>query len=39
MVFLGLLVVQYFAQRLAQYAVASVGERYLRLLRSTCSAT
>ena len=27
--FIGLLVVQYFAQRLAQFAVAWLGERYL----------
>ncbi len=32
--FLGLLVVQYVAQRASQYQVASVGERYLRELRS-----
>jgi ATP-binding cassette subfamily B protein len=34
-VFIGLLVVQYFAQRLAQFAVAWLGEKYLRLLRTT----
>ena len=35
LVFIGLLVVQYFAQRLAQFAVAWLGERYLLLLRTT----
>jgi ATP-binding cassette subfamily B protein len=34
-VFLGLLVVQYFSQRIAQLAVATLGEKYLRILRST----
>lgn len=34
-VFMVLLVVQYFAQRLAQFAVAWLGERYLLLLRNT----
>jgi ATP-binding cassette subfamily B protein len=33
--FLGLLVIQYTAQRVAQLAVATLGERYLRTLRST----
>jgi ATP-binding cassette, subfamily B, bacterial len=32
--FLGLLIIQYFAQRVAQLAVATLGERYLRILRS-----
>jgi len=35
LVFLGLLVVQYAAQRTAQYGVSLVAERYLRMLRST----
>ncbi|MEE9532856.1 MAG: ABC transporter ATP-binding protein [Acidimicrobiia bacterium] len=35
LVFIGLLVIQYFAQRLAQFAVAWLGERYLLLLRTT----
>lgn len=34
-VFMSLLVIQYFAQRLAQFAVAWLGERYLLLLRNT----
>ena len=34
-VFIGLLIIQYFAQRLAQFAVAWLGERYLLLLRTT----
>ncbi len=34
-VFLGLLVFQYVAQRIAQYAVAWVGERFLMQLRSS----
>lgn len=34
-VFLGLLVIQYFAQRLAQFSIAWLGERYLLLLRTT----
>jgi len=34
-VFLALLVVQYLAQRIGQFAVATLGERYLRTLRST----
>jgi ATP-binding cassette subfamily B protein len=33
--FVGLLLVQYFAQRLAQFAVAWLGEKYLLLLRTT----
>jgi ATP-binding cassette subfamily B protein len=33
-VFTGLLIVQYVAQRIAQYAVAWLGERYLKMLRS-----
>jgi ATP-binding cassette subfamily B protein len=33
-VFTVLLVTQYFAQRIAQYAVAWLGERYLKILRS-----
>lgn len=33
-VFSGLLVVQYVAQRIAQYGVALLGERYLKMLRS-----
>lgn len=32
--FTGLLIVQYVAQRVAQYAVAWLGERYLQMLRS-----
>lgn len=35
LVFLGLLVLQYASQRVAQLAVATLGERYLRILRST----
>jgi ATP-binding cassette subfamily B protein len=35
LVFLGLLVIQYLAQRTAQYVVARLGERYLLMLRST----
>lgn len=35
LVFLGLLVIQYVAQRIAQLAVATLGERYLKILRST----
>ncbi len=35
LIFLGLLAVQYVAQARAQYWVAVLGERYLRLLRST----
>ncbi|MDX1690767.1 MAG: ABC transporter ATP-binding protein [Acidimicrobiia bacterium] len=35
LVFLGLLVVQYVAQRTAQYAVSWVGESFLRMLRSS----
>ena len=35
LIFLGLLVVQYVAQRIAQLAVATLGEKYLRILRST----
>lgn len=35
LVFLGLLVIQYWSQRLAQYGVSIVAERYLRMLRST----
>ena len=35
LVFLGLLVIQYTAQRIGQLAVATLGERYLRRLRST----
>ena len=35
LVFLGLLGVQYATQRYAQYGVALVAERYLRMLRST----
>jgi ATP-binding cassette subfamily B protein len=35
LVFLGLLLVQYAAQRVAQYVVAKLGERYLLRLRST----
>jgi ATP-binding cassette subfamily B protein len=34
-VFTGLLLVQYAAQRTAQYGVARLGERYLKILRST----
>ncbi len=34
LVFIGLLLFQYFAQRIAQYAVAWVGERFLLRLRS-----
>lgn len=34
-IYLGLLVLQYLAQRVAQLAVATLGERYLRILRST----
>ncbi len=34
LLFIGLLVFQYFAQRIAQYAVAWVGERFLLRLRS-----
>ncbi len=34
LVFLGLLAVQYFAQRLAQFSVAWLGERFLLLLRT-----
>jgi ATP-binding cassette subfamily B protein len=34
-VFMGLLAVQYVTQRYAQYGVALVAERYLRMLRST----
>ncbi|MFQ5553802.1 MAG: ABC transporter ATP-binding protein [Acidimicrobiia bacterium] len=34
LVFIGLLVFQYFAQRLAQFAIAWVGERFLLSLRS-----
>ncbi|NNL14850.1 MAG: ABC transporter ATP-binding protein [Acidimicrobiia bacterium] len=34
-VFIGLLLVQYVAQRLAQFSVAWLGERYLLLLRTT----
>jgi len=35
MVFIGLLIIQYFAQRLAQFSVAWLGEKYLLLLRTT----
>jgi ATP-binding cassette subfamily B protein len=35
LIFLGLLVLQYVAQRIAQFAVATLGEKYLRILRST----
>ncbi len=35
LVFLGLLVIQYVSQRIAQLAVATLGEKYLRILRST----
>ncbi|MEE9299097.1 MAG: ABC transporter ATP-binding protein [Acidimicrobiia bacterium] len=35
LIFLGLLVVQYVSQRIAQLAVATLGERYLMILRST----
>jgi ATP-binding cassette subfamily B protein len=35
LVYLGLLVIQYTAQRIAQLAVATLGERYLKILRST----
>ncbi len=35
LVFLVLLAIQYFAQRLAQFSVAWLGERYLLLLRTT----
>jgi ATP-binding cassette subfamily B protein len=34
-VFIGLLIIQYFAQRLAQFSIAWLGERYLLLLRTT----
>lgn len=34
MAFMALLVIQYFAQRLAQFAVAWLGEKYLLLLRT-----
>jgi ATP-binding cassette subfamily B protein len=34
LVYLGLLVVQYWAQRVSQYAIADVGERFLVQLRS-----
>jgi len=34
-VFIGLLFIQYFAQRLAQFSVAWLGERFLLLLRTT----
>ena len=33
-VFTGLLITQYVSQRVAQYAVARLGERYLKMLRS-----
>jgi ATP-binding cassette subfamily B protein len=35
LVYLGLLAIQYTAQRVAQLAVATLGERYLKILRST----
>ncbi|MEE8497997.1 MAG: ABC transporter ATP-binding protein, partial [Acidimicrobiia bacterium] len=35
LIFLGLLVVQYLAQRVAQFSVATLGEKYLLQLRST----
>ncbi len=35
LVFVTLLIIQYFAQRLAQFSIAWLGERYLRLLRTT----
>jgi ATP-binding cassette subfamily B protein len=35
LVYLGLLAIQYTAQRIAQLAVATLGERYLKILRST----
>lgn len=35
LIFLGLLAVQYLAQRIAQFSVATLGEKYLLQLRST----